>query len=110
MLREALREGSRRSAFEHAGNGLMPAVPLVYFLAIEPQGFEHRGILDGEQDRLPLCFVGVLMPGPRRDDKEISLAPVEALSRDDAEALPREDVVHGAARLAVRLRAHTGPK
>src|SRR5262245_8744938 len=49
------------------------------------------------------------MPSPRRDDEEIPLTPVEALSHNDTESLSREDVVHGAARLAVPLRVHPGP-
>src|SRR5919109_2899125 len=100
---------SRPLPLEHTGDDLMAAVIGVRFLTIEPESLEHRGILDGKQDRGFASFVRVLMPGPRRDHEKIPLAPVEALPRDHARALACKDMVDGAARLAVGLGPDAGP-
>src|SRR6266446_9491827 len=91
---------------EYAGDGLMPAMLPIGFLAIEPEGFEHRRILDGKQDRCLSCVVGVFMPRPRRHREKIPLAPVEALPSDDTAPLPGKDMVDGTARLAMGVGPH----
>src|SRR5215510_9510903 len=100
---------SRPLPLEHTGDELMAAVICVRLLPIEPESLEHRGILDGKQDRGFVSCVRVLMPGPWRDREKIPLAPVEALPRNHARALPCKDMVDGATRLAVGLRLDAGP-
>src|SRR5262245_53679948 len=87
----------------------MATVCYVCLFAIEPEGFEHGRVLDGEKHRLTVSRIRMLVPGPRRHREEIPLAPVEALAFDHTEALSGENMIDGAARLAVCLCLHARP-
>src|SRR5262245_20180187 len=95
-----------RLPIEHTGDGLMPAMLHIGLLAIEAEGFEHRRVVNREQNRILCRGVGVFMPGPRWHREKIPLAPVKALASDDTVPLPGKDMVDGTARLAMRLGLH----
>ena len=61
----------------------MAAILSVALLPVEAKGLHHGGILDGEENGLFFAFVGMLMPGPWRDDKEVTAFPVKALAVND---------------------------
>src|SRR5688572_21800663 len=102
--------GAARSTLKHPGVRLMPTVRRIRLLAIKPERLKHRDVLDGEEECFSLPRIDVLVPGPWGHHEEIPLVPIEAFPLDHTEALPREDVIDGATRLAVRPGVHLGPK
>src|SRR4030095_10323142 len=84
---------------------LMAAIFAEGLFVVEAQRLEHRRILDREEHGI-LAWRGVsmLMQRPRRQSDDVSFAPDEALPVDNRRAFPSNDVVDGAAGMAVRLR------
>src|SRR6476469_6024648 len=75
-----------------------------FFFHIEAELFHCRPIVDGEQHRVALGSVLVVMPFPRRHGKDIALLILQALIFDHHGARAFESEVKGCAVVAVRQR------
>src|SRR5262249_27977777 len=61
-----------------------------------------------ERGNLSLRAIGVLVTGPGRDGKDISLFPIKALALNDTPPCSLQDQIDATTRLAMRLRVHAG--
>src|SRR5712664_3729981 len=94
---------------EGRGHRLVASVLRELLLPVETQRLEHRSILDREEDRrVSRGKIGVLVQGPGRERDDVSPIPREARAVDDRLSAPLDDVVDGAAGVAVRLESRAG--
>ena len=100
---------SRR--LKHRRNLLVPVVLCQRFLVVEAEGAQHGQILDRKKDGIRVRRrVRVLVQRPGRQSDDVALAPFELLPVDDRRAVALDDIIHGAAGMAVRLGAFAGPQ
>src|SRR5262245_13742117 len=76
----------------------------VRLLTIEIERFQHRRIRKRKQDRtLVTRTIGVIMPRPRRETKDISRRPIEAFPVNHSPAASLHYMVHDASRVTMRF-------
>src|SRR5215468_6881814 len=80
----------------------------ICLLTIQPERLDHWCIREGkERGDCSLRAIGVLVTGPGRDGKDISLFPIKALALNDTPPYPLQDHIDATACLAMRLCVHT---
>jgi hypothetical protein len=99
----------------HAGLGLRRFLFVLFlFHAEQTQAFQHRAIGYGEDDcRFSAGIILELIPIPGRDKETVFSSPVQVISNrfffsDLSDAIPLDDVIDGAAGVALRFRRHAG--
>src|SRR5262245_30285909 len=83
----------------------------VRLLTIEVERFQHGRIRKRKQDSaLVTQTVGMIMPHPRRETKDISRLPIETLSVHHRPTSTFDDMVDDASRMTMRLRLLAWPQ
>jgi hypothetical protein len=56
----------------------------IHLFTIQPERLDYRGVREGkERCNFRLRAIGVLVTGPGRDGKDVSLFPIKALALND---------------------------
>src|SRR5215510_4061283 len=79
----------------------------IRLLTVQPERLDHWRIREGkERCDCGLRVIGMLVTGPGRDGKDISLFPIKALAFNDTPPCSFQDHIDATTRLAVRLCVH----
>ena len=88
---------------------LVSPVHHICFLAVQPEGLDHRRICEGKKRRnVGLGAISVLVAGPGGQGKDIALFPIKALPLNNTPPGPGQNHVDATARLAMGLGVHAG--
>src|SRR5262249_44784580 len=88
---------------------LVSPMSRIYLLTVQSKRLDDWRIREGkERGDLSLRVIGVLVTGPGRDGKDISLFPIKVLALNDTPPCSLQDHRDATTRLAMRLRVHAG--
>ena len=81
----------------------------IRLFTIQPERLDYWRIREGkERGNFSLRAIGMLVAGPGRDGKDISLFPIKTLALNDTPPCPLQDHVDATACLAMCLRVRAG--